>query len=93
VKIEQIYSAMIQKNGAKHQMTVAIEELAELTKELTKHIRDKGNVMRTCEEIADVEICLEQIKMMLPRSKTQIALFKRHKRRRLEVCYVEGAEK
>lgn len=90
---EAILAGIIAKNGAKYQMGVCIEELAELTKELTKHIRDKGSVMHTCEEMADVEICLAQLKMMMPRAETQIRIFKRFKFERLEKLYLEGGER
>ena len=90
---EQVYDAIIEKNGWQHQYTVAIEELAELTKELTKAIRNKISTAHICEEIADVEICLEQIKRTIPRSKEQIQLFKEFKLKRLEVLYIDGVEK
>ena len=93
MKTDLIYNEIIKKNGWKHQYTVAIEELAELTKELTKAIRDKVSASHLCEEIADVEICLEQIKRTIPRSRVQIKLFKEFKLKRLEVLYIEGVEK
>lgn len=42
---------------------IAIEEMAELTKEITKFLRDDPNQDRfgLIEEIADVEICLEAL--------------------------------
>ena len=90
---EQILVGIIAKNGTKYQMGVCIEELAELTKELTKHMREKGSTMHTCEEIADVEICLAQLRLMMPRSEMQINIFKRFKFERLEKLYLEGGEK
>ena len=89
----EILRGMIEKNGPKYQMGVCIEELAELTKELTKHLRDKGSVMHACEEIADVEICLEQLKLILPRAQLQIDIFKRFKFERLQKLYLEGGER
>ena len=93
MKVVDIYDAILNKNGIKHQYTVAIEELSELTKELTKAIRDKGSHAHICEEIADVEICLAQIKQTIPRSAVQVQLFKSFKLRRLEKLYIEGVEK
>ena len=93
MKEAEVYRAIIEKNGWKHQYIVAIEELAELTKELTKAIRDKGSQAHICEEIADVEICIAQIKSTIPRSKVQVALFKSFKLKRLEKLYIEGVEK
>lgn len=46
-----------------NQIIVAIEELSELQKELTKYLRNKGNLDHIAEEIADVEIMVKQIKM------------------------------
>ena len=43
---------------------VAMEEMAELTKELSKAYRGKGNVYSIAEEIADVEIMLEQLRII-----------------------------
>jgi hypothetical protein len=93
MKVDEIYASILAKNGWKHQYTVAIEELAELTKELTKALRDKVSYAHICEEIADVEICIAQIKKTIPRSKIQVQLFKSFKLRRLEKLYIEGAEK
>lgn len=47
------------------QYVVAIEEMAELTKTLTKHLRGKTDLEAITEEIADVEIMLEQVKRAL----------------------------
>ena len=93
MKANDVYDQILAKNGWKYQYTVAIEELAELTKELTKAIRDKVSYARICEEIADVEICLAQIKRTIPRSKIQVQLFKTFKIKRLEKLYIEGVEK
>jgi|WetSurMetagenome_2_1015567.scaffolds.fasta_scaffold85860_2 hypothetical protein len=89
----EVLDGIIKKNGAKYQMGVCIEELAELTKELTKHMRDKGSRMKTLEEIADVEVCLEQLKRMFAPSRTTIAMYKRFKIERLRKLYLEGNEK
>lgn len=40
---------------------VAIEEMAELQKELTKDLRGEGNAEHIAEEIADVIIMIEQL--------------------------------
>ena len=50
--------------GKNAQMIVAIEECSELQKEITKIIRNKGNLENLAEEIADVEIMLEQLKLI-----------------------------
>ena len=45
-------------------MVIAIEECSELQKEITKIIRKKGDLTNLAEEIADVEIMLEQLKLI-----------------------------
>lgn len=91
-KEEKVCRAIIEKNGINYQVTVAIEEAAELTKELTKLIRSKGSPTKICEEIADIEICLTQLKLIIPNSSEKIALFKKYKLDRLQLIYVEGNE-
>ena len=46
--------------GKTSQCTVCMEEMAELTKELSKNLRGQDNAA----QIADVEIMLEQLKLM-----------------------------
>ena len=52
----------IQAFGKEHQLFVAVEELSELQKELCKSLRGCGNIWHIAEEVADVEIMLEQLK-------------------------------
>ena len=54
----------IETFGAEHQQLVAIEEMSELQKELCKRYRGFDNREHIAEEIADVEIVLEQLTMM-----------------------------
>lgn len=63
---QQIYQTLIEKKGAKSQQAVAIEELAELSKEVSHFLsgRDKASSDRVAEEIADVEIMLGQLKLI-----------------------------
>lgn len=56
----------ISKYGESMQFIVALEELGELAKEITKYLRGKGDLQHIAEEMADVEIMLEQVKIMLP---------------------------
>ena len=60
-----IYEEAIKKFGTDIQFIIAIEEMSELTKELTKMIRgyDRGNGL--VEEIGDVRIMLEIIEIIL----------------------------
>lgn len=45
-------------------LVIAIEELSELTKELTKHIRKKKNMDCILEELADVQIMIYQLSIL-----------------------------
>lgn len=62
-EIEIIRSA-IRKNGKAMQTVVAIEEMSELQKELSKFIRGKGNRDNLIEEVADVLVMITQIQLM-----------------------------
>lgn len=69
--------------GVEMQRAVAIEEMAELTKELIKAKRyGDVNVSEISEEIADVEIMLEQLKMIY-RNKSAVEKIRTEKIKRL----------
>lgn len=70
--------------GELNQKVVAIEELAELQKEITKDLREKGNRINLTEELADVEIMLEQLKEMYLIDTQALDLIKRQKLERLD---------
>jgi len=59
-----IYSAAVKKYGKDPQLIICMEEMAELTKELSKNIRGAKNVTSISEEMADVEIMLEQLRVI-----------------------------
>ena len=59
---EKLYKELIAKYGIL-QLAVAVEELSELQKEICKSLRDKTNIDNIIEEMADVTIMLEQLKM------------------------------
>lgn len=50
--------------GSSMQIVVMMEEMSELQKELCKYLRGKCSQASIAEEIADVEIMLEQMKML-----------------------------
>lgn len=50
--------------GRQSQLVICMEEMAELTKELSKNLRGQDNELGIAEEVADVEIMLEQIKLL-----------------------------
>lgn len=63
MKNTEIYEKLLDKYGDK-QLIVAIEELSELQKEICKYLRNHQIMKKDIiEEIADVEIMLEQIKL------------------------------
>lgn len=59
-----IYAFAIKSYGKDMQKIVACEELSELQKEICKSFRGHDNRPALIEEIADVEIMLEQLKLM-----------------------------
>lgn len=78
--VGEVYRWAIEQNGATHQEIVAIEECAELIQAIThKH---RGRDHNLAEEIADVEIMLEQLKIINGCS-VAVRRIKQHKVRRL----------
>lgn len=59
-----VYKKAIVKYGVEKQMTVAIEEMSEVIKELCKLQRGIGNRDHLAEEIADAMIVLEQMRLV-----------------------------
>ena len=62
--MNEVLKAAIAHYGEQMQVVVAIEELSELQKELTKLLRGQADERHINEEMADVEIMLEQLKLM-----------------------------
>ena len=59
------FETIIEAFGKEAQMIVAVEELAELQKEIIKKLRQKkGNIFSLVEEMADAEIMIDQLKIM-----------------------------
>lgn len=46
-------------------LIIAMEELSELIKEISKNLRNKGNYINTCEEVVDVEFALSVVKQYI----------------------------
>ena len=59
-----VYAKALKKWGAEMQATVAIEEMSEVIKEITKAMRGELNREHLAEEIADATIMLEQLRQM-----------------------------
>jgi len=77
-----LYRAALDKWGADAQTAMCVEEMSELTKELCKWKRGKDNFNEIAEEIADVEIMLEQMKL-LHKVSALVETVKVYKRNRL----------
>lgn len=64
MNLNELLELNIATNSPLIEKVVAIEELSELTKEITKDIRGITNYKNIAEEMADVEIMLEQLKII-----------------------------
>ena len=79
-----IFEKAIETYGADLQKQVAIEEMAELTKEICKDFRGKGNKHFIIEEIADVQIMLQQLLIIYGISATELSIATKLKLDRLD---------
>lgn len=71
--------------GKEAQVLVAIEEMSELTKELLKDVnRKKENRQEIIEELADVSIMLEQLKVIYDIQDEELENIIKEKVKRLE---------
>lgn len=61
---KQIYQAACEKYSIDSQIVIAIEEMSELIKEICKISRGQGNIESLSEEIADVTIMMEQLRVI-----------------------------
>ncbi|MBQ9732648.1 MAG: hypothetical protein IJV74_00260 [Clostridia bacterium] len=60
----EVYRAAFDSYKSENQLIVAVEELSELQKELCKVLRGEGNSEALAEEMADVTIMLEQLRII-----------------------------
>ena len=86
---EEIYLKLIQKFGVENQCVVAVEELSELQKEVCKMLRKIGNVHNLAEEIADVQIILEQL-VLIHNCESEVMLLKQQKLQRVYERYLKN---
>lgn len=63
---------ILEHYGNKHQMQKTCEELAELQCEILKFLNKKGSLNNIFDEMVDVIVMVEQLKIMLPVSTAQI---------------------
>lgn len=85
----ELYNKLISKYGDK-QVVVAIEELSELQKELCKHLRGKLDGCNLVEEIADVQIMLEQMILLFDIDQSTIDYVINQKLKRTEERLVKS---
>ena len=78
---KELYTKLLNLYGDK-QIIIAIEELSELQKELCKSLRNNYNYGNIVEEIADVEIMLEQMKIYFEIKENEIEEMKEIKTKR-----------
>ena len=64
MKEKEVLEAALSAYGSEIQRVVAIEELSELQKELCKSLRCQTDRQHIAEEIADVQIMLEQMMIL-----------------------------
>lgn len=77
------FETIIEAFGKEAQMIVAVEELAELQKEIIKKLRQKkGNIFSLVEEMADVEIMIDQLKVMFNIGDKELATERNYKMNR-----------
>lgn len=86
-----ICQAALETFGKELQVTMAIEEMSELTKELCKNSRGQENTTHIAEEIADVQIMLQQMVMLFDCA-GQVETFRRYKLERLAGRIEEARE-
>ena len=84
------YKDAIEVFGKEHQLIVAVEELSELQKEITKVIRHQENIEHLTEEIADVYIVLEQLELIASIDKAKINKYYNQKIERLKKTIERG---
>lgn len=91
MEIKEFSREMISKYG-KMQLVVGIEELSELQKELTKDLRGNGNRENIIEEMADVQLILDELKEYYHITQDDIYKVKRRKILRTQKRFLESEE-
>lgn len=74
----------IQTYGKDMQLTVAVEELSELIKEICKNKRGRDNIDSIIEEVADCYIMLKQIEIIFDIDHNDIVEMRKNKIARLK---------
>ena len=94
--MDGVFEIAIEVYGKDMQLTVAVEELSELIKEICKNKRGANNVENIIEELADCYIMMEQLEIIfdIPFDKINRKIIKKKARleRRLEEENKNGKE-
>lgn len=85
----EVFRAALDKWSADAQTVMVFEEMSELQKELCKHARGRENVEQIAEEIADVQIMLEQM-IVLHNCEDAVKEYRRSKIERLKIRVFGG---
>lgn len=65
---EKIYEMALDKWGGDAQLGIIFEELGELMSQISRFfIRERGSIEELASEVADAEICCEQLRLMMTR--------------------------
>jgi len=80
---KRLYQKALDELGECHQLTVAMEELSELAKEICKYLRDIGDTSNIAEEVADVEIICDELRFIF-KFDDEVNHWKKYKLKRLE---------
>lgn len=86
---DKLYKKAIASYGDESQIMMMLEEMSELQKELCKSLRGYKVTGKIAEEIADVEIMLEQMKMIFGIEKS-VPTYKQFKLERLHQNLLEN---
>ena len=89
MEIKDFAKQMIEKFGDL-QLIIACEELSELQKEICKHLRGKGNREHIIEEMADVQLMLDEMKVFFNISQDDLYKVKRKKILRTQKIFLES---
>lgn len=82
---DAVFRQALKTYGPRHQTMMVLEEMSELAKELCKAFRGLGNVEHIAEEIADVQIMLEQM-IILHQCRGLVERIRDEKVKRLPRC-------
>lgn len=80
---EEIYKDALETFGKPHQIMMLLEEMSELQQAVCKYQRYGDNIQNVYEEIVDVEIMLEQMKMIFEADNSLLNRIKEDKLNRL----------